>query len=214
MDKLDMFLTVAFVIVTGIIFVLIYFYNTRHQLVIEDEVDEYEVETKKDKVVLKKDDTFEWDLYESDVHHSYDKFFGIDKWLKKETAVQRIDELKKEMENKKESLDLTLFEMMMFIEKSNADISLDEESIYRVSRYEMKRFVEELEYNQDLIELATRIKDEIDFNMENLEIDARKLFYVMRNAKSLGIYKVANNVQFFTIAKTRSDDEIASIKIA
>lgn len=200
MESGDLYLTLGFIIVVIVLMVLIYFYNVRHQLIIEDEVDEYEIENKNDKVVVKKDDEFLWDLYETDVTHKFDHFLGFEKWKDKEEADKRIGIIKKAYLENGELL-LTTIEAMMLIEKSSGNIILEEDGIYRVGKLDVINFVEGLEYGLETIELLSKLKEQINFNLENFEVDARKLFYIMRNAKTFGLYNLDDNSQIFMFAR-------------
>jgi len=228
LDKIDMIFTVLFVVGTVITLILIYYYNNRHEYEAEDEIDEFEVEVFPDKKELyKSNDTFDWNLYESDLKYDYDKFAGCDVWSSKEKAEERIKVLKSEYEKSKSSIDINMLESMMLVEKFGEDIVLDSNGVYRIKEINLDNFIETLDYDLETIKMIAALKDELNFSIENYEIDAKKIFYVMRNAKSLGFNNMNNNSQFFLFAKKHNnttldaelilndeEDEVSKITIA
>ncbi|WP_457748571.1 hypothetical protein [Sulfurimonas sp.] len=202
MSKLELFFTGLFVVGTVVVMILIYFYNVRHKLVIESDIDDYEVETKPgEKAIVEADENFDWDLYESDLKHDYDKFVGYDIWKSRKSAEKRIAKLREEFESGVDTLKINMFESMMLIDRFADSVSLDEEGVYRINTMLLSEFLKDLDYNPEMIEKIEELKDELDFSVETYEIDARKIFYIMRNASKLGVNNFNSHSQVFLFAK-------------
>jgi len=206
MSKLELFFTTLFIIGTIVVMILVYFYNIRHKLVIEDELDDYEVEKKPgEKAIAPADKNFDWELYESDLMHDYDKFVGYDIWKSKKTADERIDKLQKDFESGSNILKINMIESMMLVDIFSNEISLRDDGTYKISLPLLSEFLKNLEYNVSLVEKIEELKEEMDFSIETYEIDARKIFYIMRNASRLGLNNFSNHSQVFMFAKNNKN---------
>jgi hypothetical protein len=206
MSKLELFFTGLFIVGTVVVMILIYFYNVRHKLVIENEIDDYEVEKKPgEKVVASSDENFNWDMYESDLKYDYDSFVGYDIWKSKKSADARIKKLQDDFSSGTNVIKINMIESMLLVDRFSDDISLDENGIYRIGAPLLSEFLKDLKYDVEMVEKIEEIKEEIDFSIETYEIDARKIFYIMRNAKSLGAANFINHQQIFLFAKNNKN---------
>ena len=208
-----MIFTVIFIVSTVIIMILIYYYNVRHKYEEPDELDEYVVEKRSgEKTLYESSDKFDWELYESDMHHDYDLFVGLNHYKNAESAKKRIEFLKKSFQENSKEISLSMLESMILVKRYGEDITLDESGTYRLKKIQLDNFIETLDYDLELIDLIKEIKDEIEFSLENYQIDVRTVFYIMRNAKSLGLYNINNNSQFFLFAKRKGNKIIQEKK--
>jgi hypothetical protein len=209
MDSLDLFFTAVFVVGTAITMILVYFYNTRHKLEVDDRLDEYVMEVKSgEKEIHSSNDTFDWNLYESDLSYNYDRFIGYSHWKDKTSAQERIKHLRDSFSDKTKSLKINMLEAMMLIDKYGDDVILDSGGTYRLSLLYIENFLENLEYTIETIRAISSIKDELEFSINNYEIDAKKIFYLMKNAKSFGLYNFQDHSQVFLFAKKHKSTTI------
>jgi len=200
-----MIFSVIFIVSTVVIMILIYYYNVRHKYEEPDELDEYVVEKKSgEKSLYESNDKFDWDLYESDMQHDYDLFAGINHFKNADTARKRIEFLKKSFKENNKEISLSMLKSMILVKRYGEDITLDESGTYRLKKIQLDNFIETLDYDLELIDLINEIKDEIEFSLENYQIDVRTVFYIMRNAKSLGLYNINNNSQFFSLQNEKA----------
>jgi len=210
MSKLDLFFTVVFVVFTVIAVILIYLYNTRYKNY-DDEPDySFEIEEQDSQVVYDKNEDFDWKLYKDDLNYNVTKFIGSAIWENEKTAEERIKELKDKFEKDNSKIVLSMFETMLLVDKYGEDIKLDENGIYRTEQIHLYDFIHDLEYDIPMIETIERIKEQISFSMEHYDVDIKKVFYIMRNAKAMGIYNIENNSQFFMFAKENNNKIIDS----
>ena len=214
MDKLDLIFSVIFIVGTVISMILIISYNKRHSLVEEHEYDDFVVEKKNpDGMLYESGDTFDWDLHESDLIHDFGDFAGFGLWKNKELASKRILTLKESYDKNNKSLKINMLESMIIISKYGDDITLDEDGKFRVNEIHMDNFMNGLEYDLEMIKLIAEIKEELNFSIENYEVDARQIFYIMKNAKVLGLYNINSNSQIFLFAKKHNSTIIDENKI-
>ena len=122
-------------------------------------------------------------------------------WENKTTAEKRIKILKDNFEKDNSKIILSMFETMLLVDKYGEDIKLDENGIYRTESIHLYDFIHDLEYDIPMIETIERLKEQIGLSMEHYDVDIKKVFYIMRNAKAMGIYNIKNNSQFFMFAK-------------
>lgn len=209
MDKLDLFLTAVFIVGTIIIMILIYFYNTRHELIVDDELDEFEVETKVgEKALYSSGNTFDWNLYESDLKYDYGKFVGYDLWKNEAAAKNRISDLREQYTRDNKLLKINMLETMMLINKNGEDVILDANGVYRIRKINIENFLDELDYTIETMKQIAELKDELEFSIDNYEVDAKKIFYIMKNARSFGLYNFNNHSQVFLFAKKHKSTTI------
>ncbi len=202
MSKLEMFFTGLFIIGTIVIMLLVYFYNVRHKLVIEDELDDYEVEKKPgEKAIAVADENFDWDLYESDLRHDYDKFIGYDIYKSKKSADERIEKLQRDFESGSSVLKINMLESMMLVDKFSDEITLRDNGTYKINSSLLSEFLKDLEYNVAMVEKIEELKDEIDFSIETYEIDARNIFdfRIWKNMRLFDCCLLSSN--FFSLHK-------------
>jgi len=210
MSKLDLFFTVVFIVFTTIAVILIYLYNKRYKNY-DDEPDySFEIKEQDSKVAYDENEDFGWKLYEDDLNYNVTKFMGSVVWENKKTAEKRIKELKDEFEKDNSKIILSMFETMLFVDKYGEDIKLDENGIYRTEQIHLYDFIHDLEYDIPMIETIERLKEQIGLSMEHYDVDIKKVFYIMRNAKAMGIYNIKNNSQFFMFAKENNNKIIDS----
>lgn len=157
------------------------------------------------KVFFNSSDKYNWDLYESDLSYDYDKFVGYDQWSGKKVADERINFLQKEYEKNNSSLKINMLEAMMIVEQFGEEIKLDITGVYRIKKINLDNFISNLNYTQDMIKLIASLRDEMEFSIENYEIDAKQIFYIMKNAKSLGLNNFNCNSQMFLFAKNNNN---------
>lgn len=182
--------------------VLVYFYNTRHKYEARDELDEFVVAKKpKEKAIYSPNEDFNWNLYESDLSYDYDKFIGYTQWKNKEVAENRISKLRDEYKTDNSILKINMLETMMLVDKFGEDIILDASGVYRIRKINIENFLDELNYTIEIIKQISLLKDELEFSIENYEVDAKKIFYIMKNARSFGLYNFDNHSQVFLFAK-------------
>jgi len=172
----------------------------------EDELDDYEVEKKpREKAIAVADENFDWDLYEFDLRHDYDKFIGYDIYKSKKSADERIEKLQRDFESGSNVLKINMLESMMLVDKFSDEITLRDNGTYKINSSLLSEFFKDLEYNVTMVEKIEELKDEIDFSIEAYEIDARKIFYIMRNASRLGLNNFNSHSQIFLFAKNNKD---------
>lgn len=209
MDKLDLFLTAVFIVGTIIIMILIYFYNTRHELIVDDELDEFEVETKVgEKALYSSGNTFDWNLYESDLKYDYGKFVGYDLWKNEAAAKNRISDLREQYTRDNKLLKINMLETMMLVDRYGEDVILDANGVYRIRKINIENFLDELDYTIETMKQIAELKDELEFSIDNYEVDAKKIFYIMKNARSFGLYNFNNHSQVFLFAKKHKSTAI------
>ena len=209
MDKLDLFFTAVFIVGTVITMILLYFYNVRHKYEVEDELDDFEVEIKTgEKALYKPSESFDWNLYESDLKYDYGRFVGYDLWKNEKAANARIEYLREEYQKDNSILKINMLETMMLVDKYGDDVILDSKGIFRIRKINIENFLNELEYTMETIQQISTLKDELEFSIENYEIDAKKIFYIMKNAKSLGVYNFNNHSQVLLFAKKHKQTTI------
>jgi hypothetical protein len=202
MNKLELFFTAVFVIGTVATLILIYFYNKRHKLIIKDEIDDFVVEKKHgEKALYKSSDKFDWDVYDSDLNFDHEKFFGYDLWKNREAAEKRIAFLRESYHKDGHSLKINMLESMLLVDAYGEDVTLDNEGVYRAKKILIDNFLEELSYDMDMIDKIANLREELEFSVENYEVDAKKIFYIMKQAKSFGLYNLNNHSQIFLFAK-------------
>lgn len=206
MDKLDIFFTIVFIAGTIITMILIYFYNKRHKLIIEDELDDFVVEKKRgEKAIYKSSEKFDWDIYESDLRFNHEKFFGYELWRNREAAEKRIKVLKEAYAKNEHTLKINMLESMLLIDSFGEDITLDNNGIYRIKKIHIDTFIDNLIYDVEMVEKIASLKDELEFSVENYEVDAKKIFYIMKKAKSFGLYNINSHSQVFLFAKRHNN---------
>ena len=202
MDKLDIFFLLVFVIGTIITMFLIYFYNVRHKYEVKEELDDFVVEKKPgEKALYESNDNFNWDVYESDLSFNHEKFFGYDQWKTKDFAEKRIKFLKDSFIKNPTTLQVNMLESMLLIDLYGKDVILDDEGIYRVNKIYINNFLDDLTYDMKMIDRISELKDELEFSVENYEVDAKKIFYIMKKARSFGLYNFDSQSQVFLFAK-------------
>ncbi len=209
MDKVDLIFTVIFIISIVIAMVLIYYYNKRHKFVDREEEILYEYgDSNGEGKVVDANETFNWNIYESDSNHDYERFIGYDSWRNAEHAKNRIKQLKAEHKNSPDSIKLSMLESMMLTSTYSGNITLDSSGNYRIKKNNIDNFIKDLDYDPDSIKLISELKREIEFSIDNYEVDAREIFYVMSNANSLGLHNIQSNSQVFLFAKHLNNDTL------
>lgn len=181
---------------------LIYFYNVRHKYEVKEELDDFVVEKKPgEKALYESNDNFNWDVYESDLSFNHEKFFGYDQWKTKDFAEKRIKFLKDSFIKNPTTLQVNMLESMLLIDLYGKDVILDDEGIYRVNKIYINNFLDDLTYDMKMIDRISELKDELEFSVENYEVDAKKIFYIMKKARSFGLYNFDSQSQVFLFAK-------------
>lgn len=198
MSAFEFVLYVVFTVGIFLIAIGIFFYNTRHEdKFVEKKIKKIKHENKKDKVVeFKKNQNFDWDIYEDDLTFDDKRFLGFDIWEFQETAITRIKKLKIDFEQN-DSLYFNLIEILMLIDKYGEFITINENGEFVIGRMYLSNFIKQLSYDIELINLLHEIKLEYLSTTKDIEIDAREIFFIMKNAKNFGLGNVENHVQFF-----------------
>ena len=195
-----------FFLITTLTSVGIYFYNKRHKNISSNKKRVDYHHEKKDKTVeFKKNKKFDWDLYEDELKDEDKKFIGMDAWDNENVALFRIDEIKNEFNNN----DFVLFylvEILLLIESYGKEIKLNDNGEFVISKLYLSSFINGLEYNIELITKLENIKREYINTNENIEIDAKEILFIMKNAKSFGLGNVLDHTQFFQFVNKQKEN--------
>ncbi len=138
---------------------------------------------------------------------------GFDIWEFQETVLGRIAQLKKDFEHK-DSLYFNLIEILMLIDNYGEFIKISDDGEFIIKKLYLFNFINKLSYDIDVINSLHEIKREYLSVSNEIEIDAREIFFIMKNAKNFGLGNVENHVQFFQfINKNKSEIIIDDMSI-
>lgn len=182
-----------------ILFVLIaiYFYNKRHiKNFFQDENISYEHQNKDMKIEFEKNSKFEWNIYEDELTIEDKKFIGLDIWESTEFALKRIDELNEQYITN-EFVFFNLIEILILIDLYGSEIKISDLGEFLISKLYLSSFIQGLNYDIKTIQKIDEIKKEYLSSISEIEIDAKEIFFIMKNAKSFGLGNVNNHIQFF-----------------
>ena len=208
MESYEIIFYILFFIILFILAIGIYFYNKRHKNIFAEGKEIYYNHEKKDIVIeFKKNSKFDWDLYEDELKDDDRKFIGIDSWDNEKIAQCRIDEIKNEFNNN----DFVLFhlvEILLLIDSYGKEVVLNDNGEFVISKLYLSSFINGLEYNIELITKLENIKQECIKTNESIEIDAKEILFIMKNAKSFGLGNVRDHTQFFQFVNKQKENII------
>ena len=208
MELYEIVFYIFFLLIMIALAIGIYFYNKRHKNIFKDELQGSYNHKQKDKIIeFKKSAKFNWDLYEDDLCEDDKKFIGLDIWDQRVTALLRIKEIKEEFANN----DFVLFhmiEILLLIESYGKEVILNDNGEFVISKLYLSSFIDSLEYNIELINKLDLIKTEYIETNKNVEIDAKEILFIMKNAKSFGLGNIKNQSQFFHFINKKKDNLI------
>ncbi len=208
MELYEIIFYILFFIILFLVGIGIYFYNKRHKNIFtkKKRVDYYH--EKKDNVIeFKKNNKFDWDLYEDELKDDDRKFIGLDSWDNESVALFRIDEIKNEFNNN----DFVLFhlvEILLLIDSYGKEVILNDNGEFVISKLYLSSFINGLEYNIELITKLENIKREYIKTNESIEIDANEILFIMKNAKNFGLGNVRDHTQFFQFVNKQKENII------
>lgn len=199
MSTFEVILYAIFFTAVFIVSIAIYFYNTRHsETVTEKRFKKVKHEKKKDRVVeFKKNDRFDWDVYEDDLSIDDKKFFGFDIWEKREKALNRIEQLKRDYEHDKHSIEFNMIEMLMLVHSYGEFLKINDKGEYVINKLYIRNFIEGRKYDVNTIIMIDGFKDNLMHASKDIQLDPKKAFYILKNAKSFGLNNVKDDSQFF-----------------
>ena len=192
----------AFVVIT---------YNNR----LSESKDTYEVEDDYDyekhsennsKVIINRDEHFNWDVKEDEQIAKNEKFLGLNSYLNQGVANERIIFLQNEFKENK-IIYLNMVEILLLVEQYSSFIKLKNNGGFEIGKKSFSVFINSLEYDNYLVEKISKIKKEYAGN-KKIEIDASKLFLIMRNAENIGLSAITDNTQFFKIISKANQSDV------
>jgi len=113
-------------------------------------------------------------------------------------------ELIKECEEKEIVL-FTMVEILILIEKYGREIMLNENGEFVIPKIILDSFVENLEYDIELVKLLEKIKEEFVQSQKLINIDANEIFFIMKNSKNFGLENIVDHKQFFQFVNIKKD---------
>lgn len=206
MSNLEYLLYLILLSITIVFLVIVYFYNKRHAKPKHIRKNKEHVFLKENKeVVYKRNEMFDWDVYKDEVNLNELKFLGLDIWEEQGRAIKRLKELKKEFEENK-YIHLNVIEMLFLLEDSSDQISISENGNYYVHSFGIKTLLEKV-YDVQTKQKVEQIKANLINLNKEIEIDAKRLFFIMKNAKNFGLDRISDNSIFFQFL-TRKNEKI------
>lgn len=182
-----------------------YFYKKRYTVTETIEDDKYEIEkVDSSSVAHRKNKTFPWDLPKEDLKEEND-FIGFTQWESKDLAETRIAELKESLDATNGAM-LFMIEILFLLEEHGDKIHLKENGDYAISKYYLYEFVDSLEYGSKLVSKLTRLRDGYIEKNKDMEINAKTIFFIMKNAKNFGMHNIKNEVHFFNFVNTKANE--------
>ncbi|PWE20333.1 hypothetical protein DF188_08045 [Aliarcobacter skirrowii] len=206
MSNLEYLLYLILLSITIVFLVIVYFYNKRHAKPKHIRKNKEHVFLKENKeVIYKRNEMFDWDVYKDEVNLNELKFLGLDIWEDQARAIKRLKELKKEFEENK-YIHLNVIEMLFLLEDSSEQISISENGNYYVHSFGIKTLLEKV-YDVQTKKKVEQIKANLINLNKEIEIDAKRLFFIMKNAKNFGLDRISDNSIFFQFL-TRKNEKI------
>lgn len=197
MSVLEITVYVLFFVLILFVLIAIYFYNKRHiKSFFQDENIFYEHQNKDMKIEFEKNRKFEWNIYEDELTIEDKKFIGLDIWESTELALKRIDELNEQYITN-EFVFFNLIEILILIDLYGSEIKISDLGEFLISKLYLSSFIQGLSYDIKTIQKIDEIKKEYLSSISEIEIDAKEIFFIMKNAKSFGLGNVDNHIQFF-----------------
>ena len=152
-------------------------------------------------------------MYEDELEDEEKRFIGLHAWEDESVALFRIDEIKDEFRNNDYVL-FYLVEILLLIDSYGREITLNDNGEFVISKLYLSNFIYGLEYDMDLIRKLKSIEKEYIKTNENIEIDAKEILFIMKNAKSFGLGNVKDHTQFFQfLNKQRGNVVVDGIEI-
>lgn len=133
-------------------------------------------------VEIKKNKEFDWDVHEDSKEIKLKKYFGFD-FFKNE---KEFEKRKKNIERnfrKRKNIELTMVEILFFLEKYSDGIKQFKNNKIEILKYLFRDYLENLKFNEELFKILIKIENEHIKNKQ-IEIDAKDLFFLMRNEKN------------------------------
>jgi hypothetical protein len=174
--------------------VFVYFYNQRHSSNRSMKLKPKNYHKKENKVVHQRNKNFDWDMYEDDLEDPEKKFIGLDIWEKIDTAQFRMNELKEALGND-DKIYFNLIEILLLIQMVGDQIKINHKGEFLIEKKHLTNFLFGLEVDGNLIRDILILKD--NYFTKHIEIDAKELFYILQNAKHLGLNNIENSRHFF-----------------
>ncbi len=208
MEKWEMLVYVVFVVLTISGVVMIYFYLNRHShLTISDDSKRFASSGNDDEIEFEKNKEFDWDLPSDEIANEEKKFLGTDVWENQELANERIESLRFQL-NSSSLIKLNMFETYLISKQYGKYIRLEMPGIFQISKGYLEIFLNELVFDIAMIKEVDEFIDKNTTGGKKIEIEAKKLFYVMRNATNLGIKNLKSDVQLFEFTSSVSNEVI------
>jgi len=190
----------------------VYSYNNRFSYR-EDSKEEPQQLQKKDKseVIHKGSSEFNWNVYSNEKIKLMEKVIGLNFWENENELNNRIDELINEF-NEKNSVSLCLITFYLLIDKYKHSVVLNKDGNYKIYEKDLLTFISNLKLSHENKQKINSIKKEFASNY-NFEIDATRIFYIMKNIELIGEEKYDNRFQEFNISEEQINGKIKTIII-
>lgn len=205
MSNLEYLIYLILIVLVSIFFIVLFFYNKRHKKPKHIKEKDYNYLKENKRIKFKRNDKFNWDVYDDETKIDELQFLGLDIWEDQNRAMKRLKDLKKEFEENK-YIFLNVVEMFFLLEDSSEQISISESGNYYAHALGIKNLIEK-EYDVETKNKVKEIRKNLQETNEEIEIDAKKLFFIMKNAKNFGLDRISNNSMFFQFL-TRKNEKI------
>ena len=162
------------------------------------------------KKIYDSNEVFNWNLYEKNRVEENEKFLGIDKYSSQEESNQRINFLKNQMQ-KNNFIELYSIEILLLLKMGYNKITINKNGEFVIAKSTLQNFINSFSYDIESVNIINEIKKEYTLN-KNIKLDAKKLFFIMKNSKKIGFDNLTDYAQLFKVVSETKDIDIVDLK--